>query len=388
MTTKNILKNSFLLITLALLVSCNQESKVPADSFTVSGTIKGLDTEFMTRSVYDKNGKRTSDSIFVKDGSFTYTAKIDKAEHIIFWPNVERTIKRSGRGYYPVKSSQFAFIANPGDNIVFNGEVTDFINAYPSGTKANDDLAKINSTVFPLMNTSINFLLKKNTLKKEDPMIKVLTDTISLLNNEVVRLKKEFVETNPTSEAAIWYLSDMMLRRQVTNEEAVAIFKTFDKKLTNNAHYKEVATRVKGIESTLIGKIVPDFTSNKTIDGTDFTFSSLRGKYVLIDFWGVWCGPCVEEMPTVKKYAKKYSDKLTVLGINSGDTKEKMVKFLKENDYNWQQVLSGKDSDNLVLKFNVAGFPTKFIIDPEGKIIERYLGSGEKAFDKLDELLK
>jgi len=108
----------------------------------------------------------------------------------------------------------------------------------------------------------------------------------------------------------------------------------------------------------------------------------------LIDFWGVWCGPCVAEMPTVKEYADKYADKLTILGINSGDSKEKMVNFLKEKGYDWQQVQSGKDSDNLVLKFNVAGFPTKFIIDPEGKIIQRYLGSGEKAFEKLDELLK
>lgn len=145
---KRILKSSLFIFTIIGLISCNQEVKVPADSFTVSGTVTGLDTEFMTRSVTDKNGKRSSDTIFVKDGTFTYTAKIDQAEHIIFWPNVERTIKRSGRGYYPAKSSQFAFLAKPGEHIVFKGEVTDFINAYPSGTKGNDDLATINSKIF------------------------------------------------------------------------------------------------------------------------------------------------------------------------------------------------------------------------------------------------
>ena len=388
MTTKKSLKSSFLLLAITLLVSCNQESKTPADSFTVSGDIKGLDTKYMSRSVYDSSGKRVTDSIFVKDGKFTYTAKINKAEHIIFWPNVERTIKRSGRGYYPAKSSQFAFIANPGDHIVFEGEVTDFINAYPTGTKTNDDLAKINSKIFPLINASVNYLLKKNKLEKEAPRFKIITDSIAQLDEEVIRLKSDFIKKNPTSEAAVWYLSDMMVRRQISNEEAVAIFNKFDKSLENFTYYKELASRVKGIESTLIGKTVPDFTSNKTIDGSDFTFSSLRGKYVLIDFWGVWCGPCVAEMPTVKEYADKYTDKLTVLGINSGDSKEKMVNFLKEKGYDWQQVQSGKDTDNLVLKFNVAGFPTKFIIDPEGKIIQRYLGSGEKAFEKLDELLK
>ena len=388
MALKNILKSSLFVLTVAFFTSCNDEAKVPTDSFTVSGTIKGLDTNYMSRSVRDSNGKRYSDSIFVENGKFTYTAKINKAEHIVFWPNVERTIKRSGRGYYPAKSSQFAFLAKPGDHIIFNGDVSDFINAYPSGTKGNDDLAKINSKVFPLMNASINYLLKKNKLEKGDARIQIITDSITQLDQEVVRLKTEFVQNNPTSEAAVWYLSDMMVRSQISNEDAVTAFNKFDKNLAEFTYYKELASRVKGIESTLIGKTVPDFTSNKTIDGKDFTFSSLRGKYVLIDFWGIWCGPCVEEMPTVKEYSKKYAGKLAVLGINSGDTKERMVDFLKKNDYNWQQVMSGKDTDNLVLKFNVAGFPTKFIIDPEGKIIQRYLGSGEKAFNKLDELLK
>ena len=85
---KRILKSSLFIFTIIGLISCNQEVKVPADSFTVSGTVTGLDTEFMTRSVTDKNGKRSSDTIFVKDGTFTYTAKIDQAEHILFGPKV------------------------------------------------------------------------------------------------------------------------------------------------------------------------------------------------------------------------------------------------------------------------------------------------------------
>jgi thiol-disulfide isomerase/thioredoxin len=388
MKIKNILRSSLLLLSLFLAASCKQELKVPADSFTVTGTVKGLDTEFMTRGIKDSKGKRSSDTIFVKNETFTYTAKINKTEHIVFWPNVERTIKKSGRGYYPAKSSQFAFLAKPGDHIVFKGNVTDFINAYPSGTKANDDLASINSKIFPLMNASVNFLLKKNKLEKDDARIQTISDSITLLNNEVIKFKKEFVQKNINSEAAIWYLSDMMMRRQLTNKEAISIFKSFGTNLKENAHYIEVATRIKGIESTMIGSVIPNFTTNKTMDDKDFTFNSLRGKYVLIDFWGIWCGPCVAEMPTVKKYANEYADKLTVLGINSGDNKEKIKGFITKNGYDWQQLMSGKNSDNLVLKFNVSGFPTKFIIDPEGKILHRYLGSSEKAFIELDKLLK
>ncbi len=386
MLKKNI-KLSALIFAIIFFQSCEEEVKVPADSFMVSGTIKGLDTDYMSRSYKDAQGNRVSDSIFVENGSFTYTAKIDEPTHIIFWPNVERTIKRSGRGYYPAKSSQFAFLASPGDHIVFEGEVTDFINAYPSGTKANDDLAKINSKVFPLMNKSVNLLLEKNKLKENDPQFKVLEDSINNLDEAVVKMKKAFVMANPNSEAAAWYLSDMMIRSQVTDDEAITAFNNLDSNLNNYPFYKAVKKRVAGIEATQIGKTVENFTTNNTFSGDAFEFNSLKGKYVLIDFWGTWCGPCIAEMPKVKEYQEKYKDKLIVLGVNQGDSKEQVDKFITPNDYTWTHLMNGKGTDDFVLKFNVAGFPTKFIIDPEGKILHRFVGDSEESFAVLDGLL-
>ena len=383
-----IIKISILFFTITLVHSCKEEVKVPADSFTVSGTIKGLDTEYMSRSYRDAEGNRVSDSIFVENGSFSYTAKIDEPTHIIFWPNVERTIKRSGRGYYPAKSSQFAFLASPGDDIVFNGNVSDFINAYPSGTKANEDLANINSEIFPLMNKSVNLLLEKNKLKEDDPQFKVIEDSINSIDEKVLKYKKAFVKSHPNSEAAAWYLSDFMIRSQVADEEAIAAFNNLDNNLKNYPFYKAVAKRVAGIEATLIGKTIENFTTNNTFTGDAFEFNSLKGKYVLIDFWGTWCGPCIAEMPKVKEYQEKYKDKLIVLGVNQGDTKEQVEKFITPNKYTWTHLMNGNGDEDFVLKFNVAGFPTKFIIDPEGKILHRFVGDSEESFAVLDGLLE
>jgi len=387
------MKNAFtklniVIIALTILQSCNEEIKVPSDSFIVSGTIKGLDTEYMSRSYKNAKGNQVTDSIFVENGSFSYTAKIDEPTHIIFWPNIERTIKRSDRGYYPAKSSQLAFLANPGDDIVFNGEVTDFINAYPSGTKANDDLAAINKEIFPLMNKSVNLLLEKNTLEKTHPQYKLLEDSIKYLDEKVIKLKVNFINKNSESEAAAWYLSDMMLRSQVSDNQAIASFNNLDDNLKNSPFYKAVTKRIAGIKATLIGKTVDNFTTNNTFTGDVFEFSSLKGKYVLIDFWGTWCGPCIAEMPKVKAYQEKYKDTLVVLGINQGDTKEKVDKFITPNKYNWTHLMNGKGDDNFVLKFNVAGFPTKFIIGPEGKILYRFVGDSEESFAVLDGLLE
>ncbi|KYG80833.1 hypothetical protein AWW67_08400 [Roseivirga seohaensis] len=386
---KNLLqKTTSLLLLTAVLFACKPEVKVAPDSFTVTGTLKGLDTEFMTRSYKDAEGNRVSDSIFVENGKFTYTAKISEPEFIVFWPNVENTIKRTDRGYYPAKSSQFAFLAAPGDYIEFKGEVTDFVNAYPTGTPANDDLASINSKIFPLLNQAVNMQLEQNKLEDTDPRYDILTDSMNLLNEKVDEMKKAFVASNPKSQAAAWYLSDMMVRSQVSQDEAIKIFKSFDKSLEGYTYYEAVAQRVEGIESTMEGKIIPNFTSNATPNGETFELYSLKGKYVLVDFWGTWCAPCIAEMPTVKEYQEKYKDQLVILGINSGDSMEKMVQFLDKYDYDWQQVLAQNETEDLVLKLNVAGFPTKFILDPEGKIIKRFVGSTEEAFDVLDEILE
>lgn len=381
-------KISLALLFLASVFACSPEATETSDSFTVSGNIPGLDTGHMSYSYKDAEGKRVSDSIIVKDNKFTYTAKINAPTHIIFWPNVEKTIKRSGRGYYPAKSSQFAFLASPGDKIEFKGEVTDFVNAYPTGTKGNDELAKINRKIFPLMNESVNTQLKINALEENDASIEGLKASITKLDEQTIQMKKDFVAANPKSEAAAWYLSDMMIRSHVTQDEAIEYFNGLDNGLADYTFYEAVAQRVEGIESTKVGKIMPNFTSNASMDGETFDLNDLRGKYVLIDFWGTWCAPCIAEMPKVKEYKEKYADKLVILGVNSGDTIEKIIKFVEPKGYDWAQILAASGGQDLVLQLNVAGFPTKFILSPEGEILNRFVGDTEEAFDVIDALMK
>ena len=380
--------SSFVVLILSILISCSHKKNTTNDSFSVYGTIQGLSSEFMSTSYMDNEKNRVHDSIFVKNESFFYTAKIKEPTFIVIWPNVERTMKHTEKGLFPVKSSQFAFLAEPGDKIEFKGEILDFVNAYPSGTDANNDLYKINSSIYPLLNQSANMLLKKLKLSKEDPLYTALDDSINILNEKVIGLKKKFITSNPSSKAAAWYLSDMMLRKQISNEEAIKAFNSINKSIESYPFYKEIASRIEGIELTEIGKTVPDFVTNATVNGIEFRLDSLRGKYILIDFWGTWCAPCVAEMPKVKEYQDKYKEELVVLGINSGDSKERIVKFISSKGYNWIQVMSNKGNENLVLKFNVTAFPTKFIIDPQGVILYRSNGSGDEAFKMLDKLLK
>ncbi|MDZ4807657.1 MAG: TlpA disulfide reductase family protein [Bacteroidota bacterium] len=370
-----------------------QFSSAQEKSFTVSGKIKGFDSKKMYISLRDENAKGGSrrDSIDVIKGSFSYTTLIKEMTMISMSPNVERVVKRTGRGYFPAKSSLLQFVASPGANIKFSGKITDFVDAYPKGDEANKSLAKLNKSVFPLMNKSVNLNLKiANQLVTDSAAINEIKKTMEELDEKVITIKEKFINDNPASATSAWLLADMMLRSQITNEKAVTLFSTINKEeLVGTSFYIEAAKRVDGISATAVGKIAPAIISDNTYDGKRFDLSSLKGKYVVIDFWGTWCGPCIAGMPKMKEYLDKYKYKMEILGVaQESDNGERWKKFIADKpEYNWHHVLSRKDED-YILKFSVAGFPTKIIIDPEGKIVGRFVGEDDEIYKKLDDILK
>ena len=95
-------------------------------------------------------------------------------------------------------------------------------------------------------------------------------------------------------------------------------------------------------------------------------------------------------MPKLKEYYTKYSGKLNILGIASeSDNGKRWRSVIKDKQLNWYNLLSNNSGDeDYVLKFSIAGFPTKFIIDPDGKILGRYVGEDESIYTELDRLLK
>jgi peroxiredoxin len=122
------------------------------------------------------------------------------------------------------------------------------------------------------------------------------------------------------------------------------------------------------------GNPFPEF-SVKDIEGNPLGLAALKGKVVLIDFWATWCGPCVAELPHVlKAYEKHHAQGFEIIGISLDKEKAQLTSFLTREKMTWPQHLDGEDPKaSLAAKYGVETIPSTFLLDREGKIIERDL---------------
>ena len=180
----------------------------------------------------------------------------------------------------------------------------------------------------------------------------------------------------------------MLVRSQLSMEQAEHYLKLVDEKYAGSSYYKNVAARVEGAKATAVGQVAPNIRTENTYDGSEFDLSGWRGKYVLVDFWGTWCGACIAGMPDMKKFAEKHADKLYLLGIAKESNRENWKKYLAKSEWNWKQIIVGEGEEDYVARFNVQGFPTKILIGPDGKILKRLVGEDPAFYEELEQLIK
>ena len=136
------------------------------------------------------------------------------------------------------------------------------------------------------------------------------------------------------------------------------------------------------------GVEAPDFTLND-INGKPLTLSNLRGKVVVLDFWGSWCGWCIKGMPQMKEHYAKYKGKLEILGIDCNETQEKWKAAVAKHGLPWLHVYNPRGAKNDVCQtYAINGFPTKIIIGADGKIVKTVVGEDPEFYTILDSLFE
>ncbi|MDF2516364.1 MAG: AhpC/TSA family protein [Sphingobacterium sp.] len=207
------------------------------------------------------------------------------------------------------------------------------------------------------------------------------------IQQEETDLAVDYIINHPGSFPSLMTLERFSRRLKLRQIEE--LFDGLDDRIKQTFDGKEFRKQIDHMNAVQIGKIAPDFSARDT-SGNLVSLGSLKGKYLLLDFWASWCGPCREENPYVLKAYQKFKAKnFEILGISLDDetTKEKWLKAIKEDQLVWKQVsdLKGWQSEVAEL-YHVRGIPQNFLLDPNGVIIATNLRE-EELLKTLEDIL-
>ena len=209
-------------------------------------------------------------------------------------------------------------------------------------------------------------------------------------NALIDRLKSHI---DPDQAHGLSTLGDMLMAME-RHDEAFAVYeKLFDQDPENpNVLHRLAAVhealgnaalareyRIKADPALVwVGEKLPDF-SVADLDGDPISLSAYRGKVVLLDFWATWCGPCVGEMPNVKRVFEKYRDRdFDVIGISLDTDEAALRTFIEENNLPWRQIFSGEGWDSpLARQFGIRGIPAPWLMDRNGKLLSPHARGAE-----------
>lgn len=188
------------------------------------------------------------------------------------------------------------------------------------------------------------------------------------------------------------YLYVTSLRFSYDYERLKEIVNNIPQKYNNTVYSKMLKDKLKILKNLQIGQVAPDIIRKDTL-GNDVALSSLRGKYVLLDFWASWCGPCRKENPWVKKAYHKYKDKgfdVYAVSFDYPGNRNRWVKAIKDDNLPWHHVSSLQGwKDPAAKTYNISGIPAPFLLDPNGKIIAKHNNlREEKLLNTLDSIFK
>jgi Thiol-disulfide isomerase and thioredoxins len=366
------------ILCLLLVISGNLVNAQPKNMVVIKGTLNG---DLKGHNKIYMYTRTSNDSAEIRNGAYSFSFPFSEVEIKMLYPAY---IKATQQMYQPFG----ILIAEPGTYYVVS-DISKGMNASelkgPESMLLYKQFNNDQSAAYQKMNYALADIYGKDwyLINEKDAGYESLQESSdSLKNIFLVPLIDNLVRRHPDSYATAFVLSGM--GRQIGSiEKKEQWLSMISKRMKKSEQVKIFADYIQGLKSSGIGSTVANFVLPDP-QGNDVDFKSLKGKYVLIDFWASWCAPCRRSFPHMREVYKTFkSDQFEIYGISIDEDKKAWLKAVEEENNPWVQSLDTKNVSQS--GFAVTGVPATFLIDPQGKILVKEVGfdpNGNSAIEK------
>lgn len=358
-------------------------------NYTISGKLPAIKVQAKAYLVMLQNGAwKEVDSTEIKNGQFQFTGSVDEPQNAILAVRrngaTDSRRQRDAKGFF-IENSKIFFI---GTDSILHANVTGSV-ADLENNERESQIKPVTARIIALQN-EFGKKTANGTYVKSLQERKMAGDSIQKLVARNKEISLNFAESHLNSFAGLYAYNMYVLDSHFEASKVEPLYHRFSAELKSSPLGKRTAEKIEIGKRREAGAKATDFTQND-LDGKPFTLSTLRGKYVLVDFWASWCGPCRAENPNVvKAYNELKSKNFEIVGVSLDypGGKAAWAEAVKKDGLPWIHVSDLKGWKNEVaLMYGINSVPQNILIDPQGIIIAKNL-RGEALTEKLKTLLK
>ncbi|WP_207531791.1 TlpA disulfide reductase family protein [Desertivirga arenae] len=351
--------------------------------YTLDGKIASLSATAKAY-LYQTSIGTATDSTLIKNGCFSFSGKVDQPQSAYL------IINPKGTGIRQRNLQMISFYLEPGRILVSSPD--SLPNAKIAGGKVNSDNEELKRSLKPIQDKMALVMKEYNSAPPEKQKSKEFSNGLqasyTALEGEKKGIQNEFIKTHPSSVLSLFLIKEVA--GSVPNlTEIEPLYNSLSASIKTSVAGKAYAEDLAKLKSVAVGAMAPEFSMADTL-GKQVSLKDFGGKFVLIDFWASWCGPCRAENPNVVKAFNAYKSKgFTILGVSldQPNTKEKWIKAIHDDGLTWTQVsdLKGWKNEAAAL-YSVRAIPQNFLVDPNGRIVATNV-RGEELEETLSKLL-
>jgi len=361
------------LSTIVFLLGCDSLKNEKNQSFTINAIISGVeDSTPVMLNLVREGDLQAIDTAYLENSRVSFKGTLESPEMIyLHVGNTRKLINLFG------ENSEISIKVN----------IDSIDQAKITGSSAHDDLMAFKTYLNPISEESMS-LRNELQLARANGDIEgqnLILARINELPEKQMGLIKEFVKLKPLSKISPYIIRNY-LAYEMDYPELNSLLGILDSSVHGSKDYQILSERLMTLKNVSVGMPAIDFALNDTT-GTPIAISSFKGKYLLIDFWASWCGPCRIENPNIVALYNDFNDKgFEIIGVSFDEDGNKWVDAIKQDGLTWSHVsdLQGWGSAAGKL-YGINSIPATVLLDRNGVIVAKNL-RGDQLRKKLEEL--